>query len=216
MHKQEIIAWAKAKMLDISHHPLEDGYRYYHGERVARLSLRLAEALALPVNKDVLFIGALLHDVGKVGYSGPDHGPRGAQIIELEIPHLLTQEELAQVTNIVSNHYERPRSKYWRGRPDPGFPSEILIVQDADTLDHHGGNGIWIAHHWHTLERVSQAEAIHRYRVVDAEWRRESWEAMNYAISRRELEYRLKLMDAFFARWERETAGELTHLMDNE
>jgi putative nucleotidyltransferase with HDIG domain len=211
MQKEAIQAWAKEQMLPANDKHLETGYRYYHGLRVAKLSLELAAAESLGVNEELLFIGGLLHDVGKAGEGGKGHGPRGAEIIEAEIADLFTPDELRQVTSIVANHYMRPQSKYLRDQPDPHWPPEVLLVQDADTLDHFGANGIWIAHHWAAFEKRNQAASISRHWVEDQPWHAESRRAMNYQTASRELEHRIACMDAFIHQWEKEEQGQLSY-----
>lgn len=209
MQRDEIISWAKARMLAVDEAPLETGYRFHHGQRVAQLALRLAEVESLSVDRDLLFIGALLHDVGKAGEQGKGHGPRGARLIEEQIAPLFSPEELRLVTTIVASHYLRPKSKFQRNQPDPGWPAEVLLVQDADTLDHFGANGIWIAMHWATHEKRNQPDTIARHFGVDQEWHRESRQAMNYPSAVAELEQRIAFMTAFMQRWSREDRGQL-------
>lgn len=196
--------------------PLETGYRYYHGLRVSKLALALAQSESISVESDLLFIAALLHDVGKAGTKGKGHGPRGAELIARSIPQLFNSEELRYVTNIVANHYMRPHSKYLQGEPDPGWPPEVLLVQDADTLDHFGANGIWISHHWAAMERRDQASSISRHWVDDEAWRQESQRAMNYPTALCELQHRISCMDSFIRQWEREEQGQLTYRSTKE
>lgn len=206
-----IKVWAKNKMLEADDSPLEPGYRWYHGVRTARLAGYLAGQMQLKVDKNVLKIGGLLHDVGKAGYRGPEpHGPRGARIIREEAGHLFTPGQLELVTAIVANHYQRPNSKYWRGKEAPKFPAEVLLIQDADVIDHLGANGVWLAFHYGAAELRNQEAAIQRFHKVDPPWHEESLASLNYTISRRELEHRLQFLKLFYAQWESEELGELT------
>lgn len=198
-------------MLQTDDSPLEPGYRWYHGVRTARLAGYLADQMQLDVDRDILEIGALLHDIGKAGYRGPEpHGPRGARIIQEEAAQLFTPDTRRQVTAIVTNHYQRPNSKYWRGKEAPEFPAEILLVQDADIIDHLGANAIWLAFRYGAAEFSNQAAAIQRFYQVDPPWHEESLASLNYAISRRELEHRLQFLERFYVQWELEEHGELT------
>ena len=148
-------------MLQADESPLEPGYRWYHGVRTAKLAGLLAEQMQLDVDKDILELGGLLHDVGKAGYRGPDpHGIRGARLIRAEIAHLFPPDKLERVASIVANHYQRPNSKYWRGKEAPEFPAEVLLVQDADILDHLGANAIWLAFRYGAKERPTVAPGI--------------------------------------------------------
>ena len=147
MFVDKILSWGTEKMKFTNETPLEVGYRYYHGLRSAKLAVALAEGMGLEVDRDVLYVGSFLHDVGKAGNRGPDHGPRGAELIRAEIPHLFSATELELVLSMVSNHYMRPNGKHFEGKKIPVFPAEVLLIQDADTLDHFGCNAVWLAFH---------------------------------------------------------------------
>lgn len=204
-----IMQWGKSLMIAADEFPLEPGYRYFHGLRVAELARRLAENMTLQVDKHSLYIGGFLHDVGKAGYKGPNHGPRGAELVRREIPHLFEPAELELVCNIIGNHYMRPLSRHFAGKEKPSFADEVLLVQDADTLDHFGFNGIWIAFHWGAKEGYSQEMMLKRHHEVDAEWRREAETTLNFELSKRELACRIARMYEFHVGWRKEEAGEL-------
>lgn len=216
MQTEQILAWAADQMAAAPEPALEPGYRYHHGLRVAKLALALARTEVLAVDEQLLYVGGLLHDVGKAGEQGKGHGPRGAELISQQIADLFSAEELRRVTEIVANHYMRPKSKYLRHQPDPGWSAEVLLVQDADTLDHFGANGIWIAHHWSTVERRSPARSIRWHWVDNAPWHEESRRSINFPAARAELERRIACMDAFVRQWELEEAGCLSTVVGEQ
>lgn len=213
MNVDKIMSWGMEKMKFTDETPLEVGYRYYHGLRSAKLAVALAEGMGLEVNREVLYVGSFLHDVGKAGYKGPDHGPRGAELIEAEIAHLFSSSELELVLSMVANHYMRPNSKHFAGKEKPVFPSEVLLIQDADTLDHFGSNGVWLAFHWSVHHAWNQREAIDFYNTDDPAWRLAAFEWLNYDLSRQELVHRIARIDAFYATWQQEEAGGLTSIV---
>ena len=47
-------------------------------------------------------------------------------------------EELEAVAQIVLHHYDRPNSIWFEGKEKPEWTPDILLVQDADVLDHFG------------------------------------------------------------------------------
>jgi HD superfamily phosphodiesterase len=212
MDTERIMAWGLEKMKFTDETPLETGYRYYHGLRTARIAISLADGLNLAIDRDVLFAGGFLHDVGKAGYRGPDHGARGEAMIRSEIPSLFADTELDAVCSIVRNHYHRPNSRHYCGKEKPSFPAPVLLVQDADTLDHFGGNALWLAFRWAVTQGRTPSDALEFHREQDATWRREALEGLNFSLSRRELEARIARIDAFFALWEEEQEGKLTIL----
>jgi HD-GYP domain-containing protein (c-di-GMP phosphodiesterase class II) len=124
-----------------------DPYTWGHSERVARIAVRLSEQMQLPEGqRSDLYLGGLLHDVGKIGV--PDQA--------LRKPGTLTAEEFAQVQQhvvigdaivghvrqlahlrpIVRNHHERYDGK---GYPDQlageQIPLLARIVAVADGFD---------------------------------------------------------------------------------
>jgi putative two-component system response regulator len=124
-----------------------DPYLHGHCERLASLAVRLAEALELtPDELESIRLGAILHDVGKIGI--PDRvllkpGPLDAEerlVIE-EHPvigdRLLEPLDLlAAARPIVRHHHER-----WDGRGYPDglageqIPIEARIVAVADSVE---------------------------------------------------------------------------------
>jgi len=213
MDRQKILAWGAEKMRFAHDAPLEPGYRYYHGLRVARLAVELARTMQLRIDQEALFVGGFLHDVGKAGYNGPDHGPRGAELIRAEIAHLFNAHELDGVTAIVANHYMRPNSHHFAGRERPVFPAEVLLVQDADLIDHFGSNGIWLAFRWSVYHGRNQQESLDFYHGQDVSWRREALESVNFAVSRDEIASRMGRAAQFMSYWQLEEKGELTAAM---
>jgi len=151
-------------MGDADDSPLERGYRLHHGQRVAALATLLADRMHIDVGRDILYVGALLHDLGKSG-GQPDkgHGERGAEITRDEISHLFAKEELNRVCSIVEKHYMRPNNLRFEGREVPEFADEVLLVQDADVLDHHGLFGVWLNMYWNAHERRSPSVSKHSY-----------------------------------------------------
>ncbi len=43
----------------------EPGFILHHGRRTAQIALRLAEQINVNMHRDILYTGALFHDVGK-------------------------------------------------------------------------------------------------------------------------------------------------------
>jgi hypothetical protein len=187
MDKPAILDWARERMASEEAGALETGYRYYHGLRVGALAVELGERLKLPVPPDLLYIAGVLHDVGKAGYMGQKpHGPRGAKLIRKHAGAWFEPEELERVCLMVENHYERPLSKWYADRQKPEWPDEVLVIQDADLIDHVGYNQVWrnflIARH---KDRTS-TEVISRFWRHERakEWWAESHASLNFDVSR--------------------------------
>ena len=101
MNTEAITARAVDRMSSIPEIPCEPGYRLHHGARAQKLVLEIADAERLTVDRDVLAMGALLHDIGKV----PDDEP--------ELPHAILGMKLAEkykekpeICNAIGSHHD--------------------------------------------------------------------------------------------------------------
>jgi putative nucleotidyltransferase with HDIG domain len=124
-----------------------DPYTAGHSERVSALSVMLGEQLGLPPDElEVLRLGALLHDIGKIGIRDrvlTKNGPLTGE--EFEIikthptvgAHILRQVPmLAAHVPIVELHHERPDGRgYPHGLVGPATPLLARIVHVADAFD---------------------------------------------------------------------------------
>ena len=124
-----------------------DPYTAGHTDRVASISVRCSEALALPTATiEIVRVGALLHDIGKIGirdevlYKPGRLTPEEFDVIKT---HTLIGarildgiESLACVVPIVRGHHERPDGKgYPDGMSAQQLPIEVRVVSGADVLD---------------------------------------------------------------------------------
>jgi putative nucleotidyltransferase with HDIG domain len=124
-----------------------DPYTAGHSERVSAISVAIGSEMALDEDDlDILRLGALLHDIGKIGISdhvlrkpGPltdaefeaikEHPVMGARILR-------TVPFLARHLPIVELHHERPDGKgYPHGLRAHEIPLLARIVHVADAFD---------------------------------------------------------------------------------
>jgi putative nucleotidyltransferase with HDIG domain len=124
-----------------------DPYTAGHSERVSAISAAVGQRLGLDVDDlDVLRLGALLHDIGKIGISDDvlrkpgaltaeefeaikEHPTTGARILR-SVPFL------APHLPIVELHHERPDGKgYPHGLLADEIPMHARIVHVADAFD---------------------------------------------------------------------------------
>lgn len=200
-----ITTWAHSRMERADDSPLELGYRLHHGERVGKLAAELAQRVCPGEAPEELYrIAGLVHDVGKAGYRGPEpHGPRGEAILRAEASAWFTPEELELVCLMVANHYARPLSRWYEGVEKPVWPKPVLVIQDADLLDHFGSNYFWITYH----HAIAKGESPDRFFASYTEpgtrrglgWVQDSRRSLNFEESRQELDRRQELAKAFYA-----------------
>jgi putative two-component system response regulator len=124
-----------------------DSYLHGHCERLAALALRVGEALAMPADEiETLRLGAILHDVGKIGI--PDRvllkpGPLDDEERRIVETHPVIGDKLlepldllAAARPIVRHHHER-----WDGNGYPdrlaatAIPHGARIVAVADSVE---------------------------------------------------------------------------------
>jgi HD-GYP domain-containing protein (c-di-GMP phosphodiesterase class II) len=122
-----------------------DPYTWGHSERVARIAVRLGEQMRLTESaRSELYLGGLLHDVGKIGVPDETLRKPGALTpdeMALVQQHVLIGDaivahvrQLAHLRPLVRSHHER-----WDGRGYPDrlsgecipFPARILAVADS-------------------------------------------------------------------------------------
>jgi len=171
----------------------EPGFILNHCRRTALIALRLAEQINLQVPRDILYAGALFHDVGK---GTEPHNETGAQMARELLRDICRGDELDRICEIVRQHNQRGKSN--------DFTPEIKLVQDADYLDHAGPLGVWIALYYHGTH-AETIEAALRYFHGDeragalAMMRKR----LNYALSVRIFDQRVDWEERFFTEFER-------------
>ena len=118
-----------------------------HSERVAALSLRIAQQLQLPIDElHTLYRGGLLHDIGKIGvpaYILDLHGPLSEEEQTLMRRHpelganILTPiAAFADAVPIVLFHHERvDGTGYPQGRKGDDIPFLARLLSVADVYD---------------------------------------------------------------------------------
>jgi putative nucleotidyltransferase with HDIG domain len=124
-----------------------DPYTAGHSERVSRMAVLMGRTMGLPqAELDVLHLGALLHDIGKIGISDAILGKPGRltdeEYAEIKRHTLLGAQILRPVAflaphvPIVELHHERPDGKgYPYGLKGEEIPLLARIVHVADAYD---------------------------------------------------------------------------------
>jgi putative nucleotidyltransferase with HDIG domain len=94
-----------------------------HAERVLDFALKLSEYFE--VDKKVIVIAALLHDVGRVNdYDDPEHGERGAVLAKEFIALHKIDVDASLVARCIIGHVKEANNEI-----------ECKIIGDADKLD---------------------------------------------------------------------------------
>jgi uncharacterized protein len=189
MDVAEVQRIAKAQMeTRKEHNAREPGWLYYHGLRTAKIALELAKLLGAEINREVVYAGALFHDIGA---GSEPHNVRGAELTGKLLDPCFSEPELAAVYQIVELHNQRQESKE--------YAEPVRIVQDADVIDHVGPIVPWLAFYW----SGTHGETIHDHvRFITGEenerlYRRRR-ERLNFDVSLRMFDERVRWEDEFF------------------
>ena len=178
------------------HDAREPGWLYFHGLRTAKIALNLRRRLRLEVSDDVLFAGAMFHDIGK---GKPRHNVVGAEITRRLLVSCCEPGELKEICRLVEMHNHRDCR--------PSLPLAVQILQDADTLDHVGEIGVWLAFYY-SGSRGETAQDTARF--ISGERNQQKRLKMrtdlHFPISVAMFDRRIRWEDAHFARF-----GEVYH-----
>ena len=170
----------------------EPGWLYYHGRRTARLSQWLVKELSARVDPDVVYTGALFHDVG---LGSEPHNQVGAQRTRELLEAHCTAQELDAICDVIEHHSRRR---------NPSAPLAARIVQDADLLDHVGIMGVWTTIYANGVNSVRfeehQRTHLNEQRVATRlKLRRD----LNFDVARKLFDLRVAEERAFFNRFHR-------------
>ncbi len=125
----------------------KDPYTSGHSERVARIAVRLAEELRMPLpRRSDLYVAGLLHDVGKIGIeddvlkkSGPLTQEEFRKIqshVEIGVTILRDLKKLHHILPGVRHHHESYDGHgYPQGLAGEEIPYEARILAVADSFD---------------------------------------------------------------------------------
>jgi len=179
------------------------GDKYYHGQRVAQLALRLRKLVfpQMTDKDDILTVAAWFHDI----YNSHElywktHAESGAiRTRELLEPHC-NADELDEICGIIAVHDER------------GIETDSVLLklqQDADHLDHFGTLDIWTWVLDAANDGDTKTEALQRmterYATKVPIWREE----LHFELSRKIYDEKTVFARAFHDRFAVELRGEI-------
>jgi uncharacterized protein len=175
------------------HAAREPDWLLHHGRRTARLALWLCDQVQAEVDRDALYVGALLHDIGK---GNEPHNETGAAMTSALLASLCTPTELVQICELIRCH-----TLYGQ---QAELSAAAKLVQDADILDHVGPIGLWLAFYWsgaHHERMADHTRFIHG--EENARYRTKMRALLNFAAAQRLYDERIAFEDAFFAQFHR-------------
>jgi len=183
-----------------SHLQREKGYIFYHCERVAKIALHLREALfpADASSDDVIFAGALFHDVTK---GIEPHAATGAHLVQQLLQGYVSEREIQDVSEIIRLHNTRLREDQ---------PFYVRVVQDADILDHFGSQEVWLKFLYGAHKDESVFDAVRLWESEEHEnYVDKSRKSLNFELSRQIFDKKLQFHRRFAQRFKAESSGEI-------
>lgn len=135
MDLDKVADLAQNLMINRCSHPYrEQGYIYFHGQRVGQIALKLRKLIfSHEIDYDqVILAGSWFHDLGK---GIEPHWEYGAVLAATVLKDYCSEWELAKIKEIIAGHTLRKEKEY---------PFYVQLVQDADILDHFGTQDIWL------------------------------------------------------------------------
>ncbi len=160
-----------------SHVGKEKGNKYYHGERVANLIIKLRKHI-LPnddSHDEILTAAAWFHDISN---GSDDHGKEGAKKTREVLAKYCSDYEIEEICKIISVHDDRS------SKCDL-YSDYIRLHQDADHLDHFGTFDIWMQFIYAIQHDHSFDEIIHWFRNTRREEAKHYREELNFEISKK-------------------------------
>lgn len=184
-----------------AHLEREPGHIYYHGLRVAKLSINIRK-LIFPEESnfdDIIYTGGLFHDIGK---GIEPHEETGYAVVKHILQEYCESSELNKVSEIVRYHCKRVFPN--------DYPLWIRIVQDADILDHMGTTEIWLNFLYTAYEGRSIDRSLEWYCGDEVKGHLEKMRNMlNYNESKDIWEEKVRFVDQFVQRLRLEADGEI-------
>jgi uncharacterized protein len=174
------------------HAAREPDWLLHHGRRTARLALWLCDEMQAEVDRDTLYMGTLLHDIGK---GQEPHNETGAAMTSTLLSTLCTPIELQEICELIRGH-----TRY--GQADLSVAAKL--VQDADILDHVGAIDVWLAFYWSGAHHETVADHIRFIQGEDnTRYRAKLRALLNFVAAQRLFDERIAFEDAFFAQFHR-------------
>lgn len=180
------------------HDDRERGYIYYHGERVARLSIELRKKLFPNDNKydQHIVVASLFHDVGK-GLN--PHAEYGAVLVKEILKGHCEEDEIEIIAEIIGYHQTR--------RKENDYPEYVKIVQDADILDRFGTLEIWLNFQKSAHQSAPISSSLEFYRKDFEGYAKYMRDILNYNLSKEILDEKIEFSRSFIKRLEVEAQG---------
>ncbi|HHU62303.1 MAG: HD domain-containing protein [Bacillota bacterium] len=200
MDLDKIAVFARELMINrCSHINREQGYIYFHGQRVGQIALQLRN-LIFPRTvefDEVILVGSWFHDLGK---GIEPHWESGAVLVGDLLSEHCSPDELTKIKEIVVGHTLRKEREY---------PFYVQLVQDADILDHFGTQDIWLNFTRCGYTRKGMDDSLRFYDEVYDEQMNKIRSLLNFEESLEFFDEKDRFLREFIERFRAEGKGKL-------
>lgn len=184
-----------------SHSWKEPGNKFFHGERVAKLTLMLRK-IVLPednTHDDILTVAAWFHDVRN---GEEEHCEKGAQTTQELLNGICNSKELKEICEIIALHDNRTEQHH-------AYSDYVKLHQDADLLDHFGSYDVWMhfayaSAHNQTLQQM--ADYLKNVRLAEDQ---RYLNELNFSVSKAIYLEKSNFLKQFTERFCAERSGEI-------
>lgn len=200
--RQQLLELARKSMIGrVTHAAREPGYGFYHGVRVARVALRIADRYDTEnkIDRDELYAAGLFHDVSK---GIEPHNETGAILLPFLLEPYFDKKAVTRIQRMIREHNQRePNAR-------AGLGGKML--QDADALDHVGTQAVWLCFQYAARYNEPQAKTLAWYSGPKMRKKLKRWrDSLNFAVSKELFEQRVLFENDFFRQMRQEMTGEL-------
>jgi uncharacterized protein len=184
-----------------AHMMREKGYAFYHGQRTARLALELKNRMQkkFGVGNDIIYAGALFHDIAK---GIEPHAHNGAVIVRHLLQKRCSLKDIDAITRIIEWHNKRKKTA--------DLPAHIRLIQDADILDHVGSMEVWLTFSYGFHKSENTIATLEYWKSPSYRQNIRRMQALlNFAFSNEIFKERVAFSERFINRFALETKGKL-------
>jgi HD superfamily phosphodiesterase len=176
-------------------------YRYWHSQRVVKLSLEIAGHADTSENVDesLIFLLALFHDIGKneklVRENNlflKEHDANNIFLFEKYLYPFLKDEKLTARLRLVTLDFSRKKYEL----------PESRIVRDADNLDEIGILNFWRMASYAGKHHADVWESTEYYFAIDRQNKIDKMQGLFFEYSRKIFDERLREMDGLVRRFQ--------------
>jgi uncharacterized protein len=183
-----------------AHQNREKGFIYYHGQRTAKIAVKLREILLPDDNSrdEIITAACYFHDIAK---GIEPHGQYGSVLVKELLKGHCEDREIEDIAELIRCHQLRKSGEQ--------FSDTVKIVQDADILDHYGTIEIWMNFLYYAHEDAPMQESVKFYKEQFEDHVKHMTKLLNYEISQQIFRDKIQFQREFIERFAVEAQGDI-------